>query len=707
MPEPQNGQEFDEAEGLFEEAQEAAKIGDFDRAIDRYMEGLRLDPDAVHWGHVGLRETALLRHSKGGEKPSPEQVSERQRGDTPLEQMLNAEYLLAKDPEHLPYAERMLKAAVAGGFKDTAKWIADLMFLANNGAKRPSVPIYVLLKDSYKAIGRLDRAFGACRRAVKLNPSDRGLVEELRMLSAELNARKAGQEQGQDFGIGAGTDANQQAGRQARQEAVESKGNRSSGVSDVDATDELKHLPEEVAAQQLAKAGVFFEKARKAAATKNYDYSVDMYLEGLRLAPDALREGHLPLGELALQRRDEGAKKPTMVEKMKRLRGKTPLEQMLNAEYLFTKDPDHLPYAEAMLKAAVAGGYKKTAGWIANLIFQTNNASRKPSVQTYLLLKDSYKALGDYDKAVAACQRVIRLKPADADLAEEYKNLTAELTMARGRYDGEGDFTQSIKDREKQAELYAQGRVVKTEDYRLSAVQAARKALAREPDLERNVINMADVLADLGTDEAENEAIELLEKTHQKKGDFSYKHRAGSLRIKQLGRKLREAKAALSSKPDDPGAKAEVERLSAKINDVELEHYRLAMENYPTDLKAKYEYGVRLLRNERYDEAIPLFQEAQKDPMRKISAMDKIGYCFFKKGWYADAVDVFTRALEAREIKDDAVAKELRYNLARSYEEQGDPQKALEVYRKIAQQDFAYRDVSKRVDKLRNSENTQ
>ncbi|MHC4365533.1 MAG: hypothetical protein ACYSTJ_08715 [Planctomycetota bacterium] len=114
--------------------------------------------------------------------------------------------------------------------------------------------------------------------------------------------------------------------------------------------------------QMLAKARVFFERARKVAETNNFDYAIDMYLEGLRCAPDALHEGHIPLCELGLRRQAKGGKKPTMVEKMKRMRGKTPLEQMLNAEYLFAKDSQHLAYAEAMLKAAAIGGYKRTAG---------------------------------------------------------------------------------------------------------------------------------------------------------------------------------------------------------------------------------------------------------------------------------------------------------------------------------------------------------
>ena len=450
-----------------------------------------------------------------------------------------------------------------------------------------------------------------------------------------------------------------------------------------------------------AKAYAFFERARKAAETKNFDYAIEMFLDGLRCDPDALEQGHLRLYELALRRQGQDGKKPTMVERMKRLRGKTPLEQMLNAEYLFAKDPDHLPYAEAMLKAAVAGGYRRTVGWIANLVFQTNNASKRPSANTYVLLKDSYRSIGQYDKAIVACQLASKLKPQDADLADEFKNLTAELTMARGKYDQEGDFRHSIKDREEQEKLQSQQAVVKTEDYKQSAVEEARKAYTQDPNLPKNIIELAQALSDLQDNKADKEAIELLENAYKTKKDFSFKQRAGQLRMKQLRRKIRGAKAAVEAKGGDNEAKARLSKLTSRLNSTELEHCRLCVENYPTDLLAKFELGSRLIRKKKYDEAIPLFQEAQKDPRHKISSMDKIGLCFFYKGWFADAIDIFMQAIDAYEIKDDGVAKDLRYNLARSYEQQGNTEKSLEIYRKIAQLDFGYRDVRRRVDKLR------
>jgi len=681
MPEEDTNEALNVAKVLFNKAEKAAQRGDFDEAIDRYVEGLRVAPDAVAEGHIKLRDMSGARYSKGGEKATEEEIKQRMKGETALERMLGAEYLLAKDPVHLAYAEAMLKAGVEGGFRAAGKWIADLMFSANNRAKKPSIRLYRVLKDSYAGIGELDRAVAACESAVKVRPEDEGLAAEL----SEMSRRRAVVEaEREDEEL------------ELSLESVEEEPGRVGGGGI-----EGGRLGEEEADPAVARARDLFSKARQVAASNNLDYAIEMYLQGLRHQPDWLEEGHLALCQLALQRQKKGGKKPTMMEKVKRLRGKTDLEQMLNAEYLFAKDPSHLPYAGQMLRAAVAGGYKRTANWIANYLFQENNASEKPSFQIYALLKESYRSLGQYDKALAACQRSAQLKPNDADLADELKNLTAEMTMVRGKYDQEGDFTKAIKDRESQDRLHSQESVVKTRDYREVAVKEARKALAAEPELARNIYNLAAALADLDEDKAEDEAIELLEETSEKKQDFSFAQRAGEIRMKQLRRKVREAKSALEGKGEDAAAKAKVEELSERLSEVELEHYGKCVKNYPTDLQVKYEYGVRLLGHKRYDEAIPLLQDAQKDPRHKISAMDKIGLCFFKKGWYADSVDVFKQAIEAYQIKDDRIANELRYNLARAYEEQGQTEQALEIYRKIAQLDFGFRDVRGRVDKLR------
>jgi tetratricopeptide (TPR) repeat protein len=456
--------------------------------------------------------------------------------------------------------------------------------------------------------------------------------------------------------------------------------------------------------QKQAKATAFFDRAQKAAGKENFDYAIDMYLEGLRCAPDALQEGHLPLRSMALQRKEKKGKKPSMIEKVKLLQGKGPIDKMINAEYLYAKDPDNLAYAEAMLKAVVEGKSQQTALWIADHVFQVNNAAKKPSFKTYILLKDSYAAIGLFDRAIAACQKAVQLKPQDGSLSDELQRLSAELTVSRGRYDQAGDFRKSIKNREAQEKLQAQDAVVKSESFRLSELEEARKAFDEDPGDQKNVFQLVEALVDQQTDESDNEAVQILEKVYQNKNDFSFKQQAGKIQIKNIKRKMRKTRAALEKNKDDEQIKTQLNQLSAQLNTVELEHYRLSVENYPTDQHVKYEYATRLIKNKKYDEAIPLFQEAKRDLKYKIASMSKIGLCFFLKGWYADAIDVFKESIDSYEVQDDGVAKELRYNLGRSYEEKGETEEALETYRKIAQLDFGYKDVRDRVNKLRSAQ---
>ena len=442
------------------------------------------------------------------------------------------------------------------------------------------------------------------------------------------------------------------------------------------------------------KARAFFARAQEIAQRNNFDYAISMYIEGLRLSPDNLEGGHLPLRELALLRQSHKGKKPSMIEKVKHSRGKDALEQMLNAEYLLAKDPDHLSYLEAMLKAAYSSGYAKTTQWLADLLFVASNASERPSVHAYMLLKEAYESIGQFEKAIVACKRASELKPSDHELSDEFKRLSAELTVSRGKYDQGGDFRKAIKDSETQRILHASDGVVKSDDFRQTLIREAREQLAKNPAVPQNIFNLANALAQTESDEAENEAIKLLEDKYASSRDFSFKQRAGEIRINQLRRNLRKA-------PRNGEGQQQTTELTRQFNEARLEHWRTVVENYPTDLHAKYEYADRLLAGEQYDQAIPLFQEAQKDPRRRILAMGKVGVCFFRKGWTNDAAEIFQQAIDAHEIKDDATAKDLQYNLGLCYEKQGDNEKAIEIYRKIAQVDFGYRDVSKRLDRLR------
>lgn len=451
----------------------------------------------------------------------------------------------------------------------------------------------------------------------------------------------------------------------------------------------------------LAKSRAFFERAEEVASTDNFDYAIDLYMEGLRLSPDALEDGHAPLRRLALMRQGKGGKKASMMEKMKHMKGKMPLDEMLNAEFLLAKDPDHLPYAEEMLKAAVAGGYLRTAEWLALLIFDANHSSDKPSYATYIMLKDAYIKMQMYTKAVAACQHALEIKPDDAVLRDELRDLCASMTMEKGKYGKTDDFRDSINDRDSQEQLQRQESIIKTVDYKKQAILHARKKIQDGYATTTNVLELADALFALETAESDTEALNLLQQAYTQSKDFTFLKRIGEQRIKKLKNQMRRVTQQLSTQPEDAALQQQLQQLTHQLDQVELEHFKKCQVHYPTDLRFKYEYGRCLLKAQQFDAAIPMFQEAQKDPRLKLAAMDKIGVCFLLKGWLEDAVDIFKAALENCVNKEGSVAKDIRYNLARAYETNGSISEALEIYRKLAQADFSYKDVGQRIDNLR------
>ncbi len=436
-----------------------------------------------------------------------------------------------------------------------------------------------------------------------------------------------------------------------------------------------------------------FEKAKKVSLSGDYAYALDMYLEGLRYYPDDVKDGHHQLHLVALLRHSKGGKKPTIFEIIKLFFIRKPLDKMFWAEYLFAKDPDNVFYLQNMLKASLQVDCPKTTQWICDFLFGVYKASTKPSANLYLKLAKAYQSVGVVDKALLACRNASYLRKDDIELDDMVKRLSAEVTLSRGHYEQSGSFQNSIKDPKSQAKFYSQDRVVKAQSYVKNEVAHAEKAYADNPELSKNIFNLANALADLNTDKDQDKAIKLLDAAYEKTDNFGYKERSGQIKIAAIERKIKQS-------ADRPELVGKLKKVLAKV---ELDHFARCVSHNITDLAVKYEYGRRLMAGGEFDRAIVQFQAAQKDPAKKLKAMANIGVCFLKKGWLDDAVDIFEQSIALLEIKDSAIAKEIRYNLADVYDRRGHKQQALAEFRKLAQMDLSYKDVGQRVDKLRKS----
>ena len=72
--------------------------------------------------------------------------------------------------------------------------------------------------------------------------------------------------------------------------------------------------------------------------------------------------------------------------------------------------------------------------------------------------------------------------------------------------------------------------------------------------------------------------------------------------------------------------------------------FRERAEKYPTDLRFKYEHARRLFRFRKFDDAIPLFQQARNDPKARNSCAVYLGRCFLEKNLPVQSIEILAAA---------------------------------------------------------------
>jgi len=445
------------------------------------------------------------------------------------------------------------------------------------------------------------------------------------------------------------------------------------------------------------KGKAFFERGDQVAETGNWDFAIEMYLEGIQREVDNVEQGHKPLREVSLKRTAQGGKPAGMIEKMKRSRGKTPEDALVNAEFLLAKEPGSLQYMVQLHAAATRLEAQATLNWITGIMLEAQQISKKRSLNILRLITDTFTELEEYIKASQACEMAILLSPDDGALRSTLKNLAAKHTMQVGKYGEEGEFTKGVKDMEGQQKLIQKDAMVQQESYLRELADEAIKAYEEAPTQPGKIMGAAKALLALEQEADENLAMEILAKAHRDLGAYQFKMQIGDVKIRQLTRQFRKLREA-------GDGKAATEQLR-KILAFELQEYTERAENYPTDLTIKFELGRRQLQAGQFDEAIGSFQQAQRDPKRHVQALVYLGQTFAKKEWFNEAADTYRRALEADLI--ESKAKDVRYNYGDVLEKMGDLEGAEAEFSTVAQIDFNYKDVRDRLQNVRDALNAQ
>ena len=457
-----------------------------------------------------------------------------------------------------------------------------------------------------------------------------------------------------------------------------------------------------VTPEQRKRADKYYDHARKVAEASQYDYALEMYLQGLEHDPGNV-EVHKEMRNVALLRKGPGKGKPLgsfAAMKLKRT-GKDLVQNFINARKLLAYDPGNAAYMEMFAKAAAKMNLAKVIVWIGPMLYRALLDDKSPKAESFLNLKKIFESVGEYRLAIDALNQAAALRPDDSDLQHELRSLSAQMTMKESKLDSGGNFRDSLKDADKQRELLEKDSDIRTVDAMQGQIARARAEYEEDPAVAGKLVKLVETLTKTGELKYENEALELLEKAAAENKNYRWRFAADEIKIKQFARGERMLKQVADAEPDNADAQRELEEFRREKAEMELKHFQGAMKAYPTDSRFKFETGRRLFELGQHTEAIPVLQQTQGDAKYRDDARLMLGKAFLQAEYVDEAADTLRNLIEGYKIEADDKSKEMYYWYGRSLEEKGDTEDALKAYSQIAQWDFGYEDVQARIKDLR------
>jgi len=216
----------DKAAKWFEHARVASLQANHAYALHCFACGIKLDPGNMA-AHQAMWEAAV-QYFNGQGKPAAGREVKDIDGPRPVDRFAAAEFAWMKDLNSVSRAIEALNAAAKAQQIEFGRWAAprikNIVFRQNT--KKPNKKEFVAAKDAFAAVGAWDEAFQCGEQAVRLDPRDNQLINELKELTAQRAIAQGGyaQNAGQEGGFrGSIRDAE-------KQKALEEQGTLSGGA---------------------------------------------------------------------------------------------------------------------------------------------------------------------------------------------------------------------------------------------------------------------------------------------------------------------------------------------------------------------------------------------------------------------------------------------------------------------------------------------
>jgi tetratricopeptide (TPR) repeat protein len=460
-----------------------------------------------------------------------------------------------------------------------------------------------------------------------------------------------------------------------------------------------------VTAEQRRIAAGQFERANQVISKGDHDYGIQLLLTCCKIDPANLiyRQTLRQTEKAKYQNNLRGSSMAflttwrTKLRVRKARRGEDHLRVLEDAEQVLARNPWDVSVQMAMAESFECLGLLDLAVWTLDQTRQKD--PQDPKVNR--ALARLYEQRGNFTQAIALWNLVRKADPRDLEAQHKAKDLAASATIARGRYEeaiARNTGPEAVADETApEQEAMAQTQPTMPGEERVAReVAPLRARIQAEPTNPNLYLQLAGVYrkADL----LEQARAALQEGLDPSGNHFEVALALADLDIELFRRDLALTDEKLRRQPHDAELLHIRARLLKEINSRELDLFRQKADRFPTEMGHHFELGLRLLRAGQVDESIRELQSARSDPRWRGKALVYLGYCFKNRNNWRLAQRNFEDALQNLTVGDEALRKEIMFELAQGYAQAGDLNRAIEQGYELANLDFGFRDIGRLID---------
>ena len=299
-------------------------------------------------------------------------------------------------------------------------------------------------------------------------------------------------------------------------------------------------------------------------------------------------------------------------------------------------------------------------------------------------LATALEMLGDWDQAERIMAKLADVNPDDPVLQQAYKDTAAKATIYRGNYERtfKADEANGVEDDTESA-----GKVRTAGEALEERIYVMEERLQNEPDNFKLGVDIAKLYVELKDFERAFEYYGWVENENQV-GDSTIDKAVADAHEARFNHDIEQF----------PAGSPEREGFETERDQFLLQNCRERADRYPTMPEIRFELGERLYHAGEVNAAIQAFQRSQNSPKYKLESLNFLGQCFMQRGLHDMALSQFEKALSEKGVFDEQ-KKELVYNLACVYEQQGRTGEASTHFKSIYEVDISFKDVVQKVEK--------